>query len=402
MDLKAFPFFATLPTNEVLKLAQAARIQKYTSGTRVVEEGEEVRDILLVISGQVAVTKQHDGKKKTLFNIDPGDTYGEVELLNGTPALATLVGYQEFQLMFIPKELVLRLVGMYPGFASEIRQMYARRASELLARGLSKSPFGRVITFFNVKGGAGKSVMSANLAVMMARYFHQKTVLVDLNLAFGDQHILLNLTHEKNILDLVKNRPPWDIKLVEKYLTEHASGLKVLLPPPLPELADKISPDQVEKVLEILRAHYDYVIIDTHNQMTDLELRILEFTDMILLMMTMELTFIKNTKILLDLFGRLKIPREKVKVILNRAFKSMGLEPSRVEGSLRYAISHFIPSAGEVVIPSVNNGQPFVLQNLEGTPIFIAMEKIARLISGEEPDKGTWNMFSMIREVFGF
>ena len=147
IDLKTFPFFSTLPTREVEKLKKACRIQKYTSGTKVLLEGEEVKEIFMVVEGQVSVIKTHQGRKKTLFSLDPGDTYGEVEVLNGTPALTTLVGYQEFQLLFIPKNDVLRLIGLYAGFARELRDLYTRRASTLLEQGLSKAPSARSSRF---------------------------------------------------------------------------------------------------------------------------------------------------------------------------------------------------------------------------------------------------------------
>jgi septum formation inhibitor-activating ATPase MinD len=80
----------------------------------------------------------------------------------------------------------------------------------------------------------------------------------------------------------------------------------------------------------------------------------------------------------------------------------MGLEPSKVEKSLRYAISHFIPSEGNIVVPSVNKGKPFVLsKKSEGTSILMAMNKICSRLTGEEIEKGTWNMFSLLKEVFG-
>lgn len=402
IDLRSFSFFSTLPTREVEKLRKASRFQKHTSGTRILNEGEVVKDFILVVEGQVQVTKTHEEKKKILFTLDPGDSYGEVEILNGTTALGTLIGQQEFQLMFIPKEEVLRLVGLYAGFARELRETYSHRAGILLEQGVSKAPFGQIITFFNVKGGAGKSVMSANTAIMLRHFWKKKVVLVDLNLAFGDQSILLSLPNEKNIYELCRLRPPLKIDKIESQLTAHKCGLKVLLSPPMPEMAEKCHIGQIEQILDVLRAHYDFVIVDTQNQLTELEAKIIEMSDLVLVMMTMELTFIKNTKVLLDHFGRLKIPKDKIKVVLNRAFKAMGLEPSRVENSLRYAISHFIPSEGDIVIPSVNQGQPFVLQSsLAGTPIFLAMEKLCRRLVGEDPDPGTWNMFSVIKEVLG-
>lgn len=98
----------------------------------------------------------------------------------------------------------------------------------------------------------------------------------------------------------------------------------------------------------------------------------------------------------------MKIPKERIKVVLNRAFKSMGLEPSKVEKSLRYAISHFIPSEGNIVVPSVNQGKPFVLaKGSDGSAILVAVRKICARLTGEEIEKGTWNMFSLLKEVFG-
>lgn len=401
IDLKTFPFFSTLPRHEVEKLKNTCRIQKYTSGTKILLEGEEVKEILLVVEGQVSVVKTHEGRKKTLFTLDPGDTYGEVEVLNGTPALTTLIGYQDFQILFIPKIDVLRLIGLNAGFARELRYQYTRRASILLEQGMSKAPLGQVITFFNVKGGAGKSVLSANTGVLLAKKWRKRVVLLDLNLAFGDQAILLSLPNDKNIYELLTQGGPLRPEKIESQLTVHKSGLKVLLPPPLPEYAEKIRIEFIEQIIESLRTNYDYIIIDTHNQLSELELRLLEISDLILLIMTMELTFVKNTKLLLELFQRMKIPREKVKVVLNRAFKTLGLEPSRVENSLRYAISYFIPSEGDIVIPSINKGSPFVLDTPENSPLKLSVEKLCQCLVGEEPDKGTWNMFSMIKDVFG-
>lgn len=402
IDLKAFSYFNTLPTRELDKLKQVCRFKKYASGTVILKEKEDVADLVMVVEGQVSVIKTYGQKKQTLFTLDPGEIYGEVEILNGTKCLTTLIGYQEFQIIFIPKDFFLRLIGLYPGFAKETRDLYSRRGQVLLEEGMSKSEFGKVVTFFNVKGGAGKSVISSNVAVMLARFWKKKVVLLDMNLAFGDQAILLGLSQEKNIHLLTKAKKPINIKSIEEQLTEHSSGLKVLLPPAVPELAELITPEFVENTIEILKSHYDFIIIDTHNQLSELELKILESSDLIMLMMTMELTFIKNTKILLDLLGRLKIPKERIKVVLNRAFKSMGLEPSKVEKSLRYAISHFIPSEGNIVVPSVNQGKPFVLaKGSDGSAILMAVRKICARLTGEEIEKGTWNMFSLLKEVFG-
>ena len=107
IKLKNFSFFSTLPTRELEKLSKQCRFQQYTSGTTILIEKEEIKELILVVEGQLSVLKNYGGEKKTLFNLDPGDVYGEVEILNGTKALSTVIGYQEVQLMFIPKEVYL-------------------------------------------------------------------------------------------------------------------------------------------------------------------------------------------------------------------------------------------------------------------------------------------------------
>lgn len=259
VDLKSFPFFSTLPTREVETLKKSSRFKKFASGTTVLEEGEPLKEFLILMEGKLSLVKSHGGRKKTLLTLDPGDSYGEVEVLNGTVALGNLIGYQEFHVMFIQKEEILRLIGLYPGFAREARETYARRAKVLLEEGLSETLFGQVITFFNVKGGAGKSVISANVGTLMARKWKKKVALIDLNLAFGDQGILLSLPSEKNIYELSRQDSPIKLSTIEEQLTHHSSGLNVLLPPPIPELAEKIKPEFVSKVIELLRANYDFV-----------------------------------------------------------------------------------------------------------------------------------------------
>jgi signal-transduction protein with cAMP-binding, CBS, and nucleotidyltransferase domain len=128
IDLKAFSYFNTLPTRELDKLKQVCRFKKYASGTVILKEKEDVSDLVMVVEGQVSVIKTYGEKKQTLFTLDPGEIYGEVEILNGTKCLTTLIGYQEFQIIFIPKDFFLRLIGLYPGFAKETRDLYSKKA----------------------------------------------------------------------------------------------------------------------------------------------------------------------------------------------------------------------------------------------------------------------------------
>jgi pilus assembly protein CpaE len=223
---------------------------------------------------------------------------------------------------------------------------------------------GRVITVFSTKGGAGKSVVATNLAVLLAQRSDRPVVLVDADLQFGDIAVMLKLAPQHTIADAVgvisdPNRQ-LDQSLLQSLVSRHApSGLLVMPAPLEPAYADQIGADEMGAIVEMFRKLCAFVIIDTPAYFNDVVLGLIDISDDVLLVAGMDIPNIKNVKIGLQTFRLLNMPMAKVKLILNRANSKVKLDVSEVERTLGVEAEALIPS--DVVVPqAVNKGEPVV------------------------------------------
>jgi pilus assembly protein CpaE len=220
---------------------------------------------------------------------------------------------------------------------------------------------GRVITVFSTKGGAGKSVIAANLAVILAKRSEKPVVLVDADLQFGDVAVMLKLAPQHTIVDVVGAFDRLDAQLLQSLLVRHdPSGLYVLAAPLEPAFADQIRSTQMARIIELLQSFCEFVVVDTPAYFNDVVLGLLESSDDILLVAGMDIPNIKNVKIGLQTLRLLNTPLSKLKLILNRANSKVKLDVGEVERTLQVKADTLIPS--DVVVPqSVNKGTPVVL-----------------------------------------
>ncbi len=220
---------------------------------------------------------------------------------------------------------------------------------------------GRVITIFSTKGGAGKSVIAANLAVVLARRSDRPVVLVDADLQFGDIAVMLKLAPQHTIVDAVGSLDRLDASLLQSLLVRHdASGLLVLPAPLEPAFADQIGAPEMMRIIELLRQFAGHVVVDTPAYFNDVVLGLIEVSDDVLLVAGMDIPNIKNVKIGLQTLRLLNTPMSKLRLILNRANSKVKLDVGEVERTLQFKADSLIPS--DVVVPqSVNKGAPVVL-----------------------------------------
>ena len=220
---------------------------------------------------------------------------------------------------------------------------------------------GHVITVFSTKGGAGKSVIAANLAVALARKSPKPVVLVDADLQFGDVAVMLKLAPQHTIVDAVGSLDRLDPQLLQQLMMRHESSGLLILPAPLePSFADQIGAAEMVKIVEILRSFCGHVIVDTPAYFNEVVLGLIEESDDVLLVAGMDIPNIKNVKIGLQTLRLLNVPMTKLHLILNRANSKVKLDVGEVERTLQIKAESLIPS--DVVVPqSVNKGTPVVL-----------------------------------------
>ncbi len=139
----------------------------------------------------------------------------------------------------------------------------AHAGRRLVAEGAAQGRQGRIVTVFSPKGGTGKTVTATNLAASFAKYEQKRTLLLDLDLQFGDAAIMLGLEPEKTIYDLVVAPGELDSEKLAGYITKHTCGLDILPAPLRPEDAELVTETKLARLLEVARESYDIIVVDT-------------------------------------------------------------------------------------------------------------------------------------------
>ena len=246
------------------------------------------------------------------------------------------------------------------------------------------SDMGSVITVFSTKGGAGKSVIASNLAIVLARKAEGPVVLVDADLQFGDVAVMLKMTPQHTIVDAVSNIHRLDAQLLQSLLMRHdQSGLLVLAAPVEPAFADQVGAADMVKIVKLLQTFCKHVVIDTPAHFNDVVLALLEESDDILLISGMDIPNIKNVKLGLQTLRLLNIPVSKLKLVLNRANSKVKLDVGEVERTLQIKADCLVPS--DIIVPqSVNKGVPAVL-DAPRSGVSKTMEQLAELFLVNTP-----------------
>lgn len=222
---------------------------------------------------------------------------------------------------------------------------------------------GHIIMVYSPKGGTGVTTVAVNLAITLNND-ETRVVLVDGNLQFGDVAVFLNEQGKNTILDLAPRSDELDPEVVEGVMIKHASsGLRVLAAPSRPEHAEHVSSDQFSKLLKYLRQVYPYVVVDTSHMLNDITLAVLDVCDVLVLVVTQDIPAVKNVRLFLDLMNTIGVPRERVCFVMNKYDKRISITPEKVGENLKQPIVSVIPFDERIVIPSVNRGVPFMIDN---------------------------------------
>ncbi len=226
--------------------------------------------------------------------------------------------------------------------------------------GPKKRRIGKVVTIMSPKGGAGKTMTTVNVALTLAGWGDPgRVVVLDADLQFGDVCISLQIDPRHTIVDVARDIDKLDEDLLDSLLATHASGMRVLSAPLEPSLADEVSTQVVVKSIGMLKRMFDYVVIDTAPFLDEPVLSILERSDVVLLVVDMDLPAVKNAKLALDTLRLIKFPFEKMKLVLNRVNSKARLDIGELERSLGLDVQAAV-SSDKLVPRAVNEGEPVV------------------------------------------
>ena len=253
-------------------------------------------------------------------------------------------------------------------------QTILNRVEEFRAAGASKKS-GRTVAVFSAKGGAGASFFATNLAAAMS----VSTVLTDLNLQAGDAASFLGLDPKYSLVDFVNNRSRLDDSLIASLITPHSAHLSLVAAPLEAHEAEDIKPEYITEILHLLGQRFQCVVMDLPHTFDPVTVAALDLADDILVVMTLDIPGIRNTRRALKVFERLGYPRGKIRVVVNRWSKNIDVELKKVEVHLDEQLIGFVPNDYTKVMNSINLGQPLV-QSDPASKVTLEIKRIAALV----------------------
>ena len=337
---------------------------------------------------QAAAQLLESDPAETLVVIGPDTPVGEVLRFAATlrlirPAVGVILAREYVDVTLLTHALRAGIREVVPAGDAAALAAACQRSSQismsLLSTVATEAPQGRdgqIVTVFAAKGGCGKTTLAVNLAVALARQSDRRVCIVDIDLAFGDVAISVQLEPAKTIVNALPMAGHLDETGALSLLTRYRANLFMLLAPTTPGDAEKIPASLIGELLVVLRTIFDYVVVDTPAQFSEHVLIAMDNSAHHVLLTTPDVPALKNLRITLDMLDLLSYPRQIRSVILNRSDSKVGLNLEDVERVVRWPIAAHVPSSREVPI-SINKGTPLTLVN-PGHPASQAIARFAQ------------------------
>ena len=258
------------------------------------------------------------------------------------------------------------------------------RISEAKFGGTSgKSRNTKTFAICGASGGVGCTSVAVNLGCVLAANPSNSVALVDLDMAVGDADVFLDTIPDYSLIDVTQNVSRLDVQLLKRSMTKHSSGLYLLPRPVQLQDVSLITPDSLRRVFGLLKATFSHIVIDVSKGFSEIDLAAFEFADEVLMVVQLDLPCLRNLVRLQMSFDEIEGLRDKVKIVVNRVGLESGqIKMKKAKETIGREIFAQIPNDYRTMVEVRNNGVP-LLEQAPKAPITIAMQALARQLSGE-------------------
>jgi pilus assembly protein CpaE len=399
-------------------------VQRTGHGTRVILRGKTVNDndtILIRIEtkqaglgrklgeivravGGMQVQNAQDTRRADLLIFELGD-----DTANEFQYIESLLSADEAAEIFLiaensAPEVLLQAIraGAREFFHQPLNEKEVRQALEKFKdrRGQPdrsrQAGVGQIINVIGSKGGVGTTTVAVNLAVSLVekRSVPVSVALIDMNTLLGEIPLFLELKPEFHWGEITKNIVRLDSNFLMNVLTKHSSGVYVLPSPGHLNNHEPMIPELVTRLIGFMQKIFDFVIVDCGQSMDEASLRVLEMSDTVLLVTLLSLPCLSNTNRLLKSFADLGyLPKERVKIVVNRYLKSSDISLEDAEESIGQEVFWTIPNDYGTTMSAINNGKP-LSEISSKAPVTMNIDRLAgSFVQGEEDQKAKWWSF---------
>ena len=271
---------------------------------------------------------------------------------------------------------------------ARIKALLARSGGGATTTSDEQATLGRLCVFYGAKGGVGTTTIALNAAISMSRDLKRRISLIDANLQFGDMRVFLDLGLDTASIVNAIGEPDLDTDLLRKLMVKHHTGIELLLAPPSPEAADIVverqrqHPESLSNVLNLSRRLYDYTFVDMVKTIDDFNLQLFDEADVIFVVMTADLSCLKNVRLVLETMDSLGYQRSKVQLVLNRSNAYTGINVNNAESALGRKIDYQVINEYRASISALNSGEPFMSSRPDG-PLGRSVTDFARAMDAE-------------------
>ncbi len=253
-----------------------------------------------------------------------------------------------------------------------------------------------VISVYGVKDGVGSSTIAINLAVEIAKK-HKTVALVDLDSEFGDIAAYMHIEPKKTIADLFQDHEDFTINNIEDYMEMHFSGVHVLCAPKSSEYAEIITINKVNKLLNLLKKYYDFVILDVPAGLSSFHAEIFKSSNAVYTVMCGEVPMLNNIKNAVSVLNVLQL-KKKIQIIMNKTSKLDAVQMKDVHNTVECRIIGKIPSDYKYAVAAINRGIP-ISTAYPKCSIKKEIENLAKYTISKNNDLDIWNMNDSKRQT---